>query len=125
MYSPSSYGPLLIQFRVLANYSGVEAWTEKEEAHVTRKIDWRLMPILCITYGLQYYDKAMLSQAVRILRSRGLLTLLTDPRPGAFWITRRSETPYWQSLLHERRHLLLRVHRRIVPGDVLSPALAH
>ncbi|KAH7406401.1 major facilitator superfamily domain-containing protein [Phaeosphaeria sp. MPI-PUGE-AT-0046c] len=49
--------------RVLANYSGDEVWTEKEEAHVTRKIDWRLMPILCVTYGLQYYDKAMLSQA--------------------------------------------------------------
>jgi len=60
--------PQLTFLRVLANYSGEESWTEKEEAHVTRKIDWRLMPVLCITYGLQYYDKAMLSQAVSIQR---------------------------------------------------------
>lgn len=51
--------------RVLAGYSGEETWTEKEESQVRRKIDLRLMPILCVTYGLQYYDKAMLSQAVR------------------------------------------------------------
>ncbi|KAH7135287.1 major facilitator superfamily domain-containing protein [Dendryphion nanum] len=49
--------------RVLAAYNGEEAWTEKEEKQVRRKIDLRLMPVLCITYGLQYYDKAMLSQA--------------------------------------------------------------
>ncbi|KAH7357504.1 major facilitator superfamily domain-containing protein [Pyrenochaeta sp. MPI-SDFR-AT-0127] len=49
--------------KVLAAYTGEESWTEKEETQVRRKIDWRLMPILCITYGLQYYDKAMLSQA--------------------------------------------------------------
>ncbi|KAH8695731.1 major facilitator superfamily domain-containing protein [Phaeosphaeriaceae sp. PMI808] len=49
--------------KVLASYSGEQIWTEKEETLVRRKIDLRLMPILCITYGLQYYDKAMLSQA--------------------------------------------------------------
>lgn len=50
--------------RVLAAYQGPEEWTEKEETSLRRKIDLRLMPVLCITYGLQYYDKAMLSQAV-------------------------------------------------------------
>ncbi|KAL6708927.1 hypothetical protein ACN47E_002334 [Coniothyrium glycines] len=49
--------------KVLAGYTGDESWTEQEEKQVRRKIDLRLMPILCITYGLQYYDKAMLSQA--------------------------------------------------------------
>ncbi|KAI8940646.1 hypothetical protein NX059_001916 [Plenodomus lindquistii] len=49
--------------RVLAGYTGEETWTEQEETQVRRRIDWRLMPILCVTYGLQYYDKAMLSQA--------------------------------------------------------------
>lgn len=53
--------------KVLANYTGDETWTEDEERKVLRRIDWKLMPILCITYGLQYYDKAMFSQAVRIL----------------------------------------------------------
>lgn len=51
--------------KVLAGYTGDQTWTDKEETQLRRKIDWRLMPILCVTYGLQYYDKAMLSQAVR------------------------------------------------------------
>jgi hypothetical protein len=51
--------------KVLAAYQGDETWTEEEEKKLTRKIDQRLLSILCITYGLQYYDKAMLSQAVR------------------------------------------------------------
>ena len=51
--------------KVLANYAGDEEWTEKEEKKLIRKIDRRLLSILCATYGLQYYDKAMLSQAVR------------------------------------------------------------
>lgn len=49
--------------KVLANYQGDETWTAAEEKKLTRKIDRRLLSILCITYGLQYYDKAMLSQA--------------------------------------------------------------
>lgn len=52
--------------KVLANYTGDEVWTEEEEKQVLRRIDWKLMPILCVTYGLQYYDKAMFSQAVSI-----------------------------------------------------------
>ena len=53
--------------KVLAAYQGDETWTEEEEKKLTRKIDRRLLSILCITYGLQYYDKAMLSQAVRFM----------------------------------------------------------
>lgn len=51
--------------RVLAAYEGDPEWTEEEEKKLRRKLDWKLMPVLCVTYGLQYYDKAMLSQAVR------------------------------------------------------------
>ena len=50
--------------KVLAQYSGDEHWQPSEEKKLVRKIDRRLLSILCITYGLQYYDKAMLSQAV-------------------------------------------------------------
>ncbi|KAK6378864.1 hypothetical protein LTS17_006567 [Exophiala oligosperma] len=49
--------------KVIAQYHGEETWTAKEEQQLRRKINWRLMPILCITYGLQYYDKSMLGQA--------------------------------------------------------------
>lgn len=55
--------------KVLETYMGEKEWTAQEEKKLTRKIDWRLMPVLCLTYGLQYYDKAMLSQAVCILPS--------------------------------------------------------
>ncbi|KAH8696466.1 MFS transporter [Talaromyces proteolyticus] len=48
---------------VLANYHGDPTWDDDEEKRVKRKIDYRLLPILCATYGLQYYDKTMLSQA--------------------------------------------------------------
>lgn len=51
--------------KVLQAYSGEQEWTEKEEEKLRRKLDWKLMPVLCATYGLLYYDKAMLSQAVR------------------------------------------------------------
>ncbi|ORY27486.1 major facilitator superfamily domain-containing protein [Naematelia encephala] len=34
-----------------------------EEKRVVRKVDWLLMPILTITLGLQYYDKAVLGNA--------------------------------------------------------------
>jgi MFS family permease len=48
---------------VLASYSGPQTWDDKEEQRVRKKIDRRLLPILVICYGLQYYDKAMISQA--------------------------------------------------------------
>ncbi|PLB51437.1 MFS general substrate transporter [Aspergillus steynii IBT 23096] len=49
--------------KVLQNYTGDETWTPAEEKKLVRKIDRKLLPLLCLTYGLQYYDKAMLSQA--------------------------------------------------------------
>lgn len=51
--------------RVLAQYAGDEVWTSEEEKKLVRRIDTKLLSMLIITYGLQYYDKAMLSQAVR------------------------------------------------------------
>ena len=50
--------------KVIASYDGDLTWTEAEEKALVKTIDRRLMPILILTYGLQYYDKAMLSQAV-------------------------------------------------------------
>ncbi|KXT02326.1 hypothetical protein AC578_226 [Pseudocercospora eumusae] len=49
--------------KVLNAYDGSPDWTNAEERKLRRKLDWKLMPVLCLTYGLQYYDKAMLSQA--------------------------------------------------------------
>ncbi|KAF3800172.1 putative transporter [Colletotrichum gloeosporioides] len=49
--------------KILDRYTGDSGWAETEESKLRRKVDWKLMPVLCLTYGLQYYDKAMLSQA--------------------------------------------------------------
>ncbi|PGH10921.1 hypothetical protein AJ79_05166 [Helicocarpus griseus UAMH5409] len=49
--------------KVLAKYAGDQSWTDDEEKRLLRRIDLKLLPLLCLTYGLQYYDKAMLSQA--------------------------------------------------------------
>lgn len=53
--------------RVLAHYTGATEWTDAEEKKLVKKIDRRLLSIVVTTYGLQYYDKAMLSQAVSAL----------------------------------------------------------
>jgi len=49
--------------RVLAQYAGNTSWTPEEEKKLVRRLDRKLISLLVITYGLQYYDKAMLSQA--------------------------------------------------------------
>lgn len=49
--------------KVLRAYDGPAEWTATEERQLRNRVDRRLMPVLCLTYGLQYYDKAMLSQA--------------------------------------------------------------
>jgi hypothetical protein len=102
--------------KVLANYQGDETWTAEEEKKLTRKIDRRLLSILCITYGLQYYDKAMLSQAVRyIIGYRQLRNtkiylgaLRTEDGPGS---------ECWTPILLVCRCLLPRVHLRRVSCD--------
>jgi len=55
--------------KVLSRYTGDPNWTPKEEKKLVRKVDRKLVSMLCITYGLQYYDKAMLSQAVSIVNT--------------------------------------------------------
>ncbi|KAF4841505.1 putative transporter [Colletotrichum siamense] len=49
--------------KILDRYTGDRGWAKTEESKLRHKVDWKLMPVLCLTYGLQYYDKAMLSQA--------------------------------------------------------------
>lgn len=52
--------------RVLASYEGDHTWTPQEEKKLCRKIDFRLLPVLCITYAFLYADKVLLGQAVRV-----------------------------------------------------------
>ncbi|KPI37123.1 putative transporter [Cyphellophora attinorum] len=60
---------------VLARHTTESTWTESEEKNLVRKIDRRLLGIMFATYGLQYYDKAMLSQAALFgLRKELVLT---------------------------------------------------
>lgn len=34
-----------------------------EQRRAVRKLNWLLLPCLCITYGIQFYDKAVLGSA--------------------------------------------------------------
>ncbi|GAA5942843.1 uncharacterized protein JCM15063_002810 [Sporobolomyces koalae] len=56
----------------------------EEERRVVRKIDWLLMPLLTISFGLQYYDKAVLGSAsiFGIIKDLGLSTKSIDPVTG-------------------------------------------
>lgn len=72
--------------KVIQNYDGERTWTPEEEKRLTRRIDRKLISLLTITYGLQYYDKAMLSQAVSRVYPRNEM-LLT--KQGAVWVARR------------------------------------
>ncbi|KAF1914369.1 major facilitator superfamily domain-containing protein [Ampelomyces quisqualis] len=46
-----------------ADYTGAEAKTDPAEIALVRKIDWRLMPTLCIMYFLNYVDRNAIAQA--------------------------------------------------------------
>lgn len=111
--------------KVFAEYTGEREWSTAEEKRLRRKIDWRLMPVLCITYGLQYYDKAMLSQAVC---SQGLRPLddieLTCP-PGLVWTQNRLGTAQGQPLLILSSNLLPRIHHWHVSNDVACSKISY
>lgn len=61
---------------ILEQYTGNPEWSDVEEKHLVRKIDRKLMPLMFLTYGLQYYDKSMLSQAVSLQTVR--FSCMTD-----------------------------------------------
>ncbi|CAK7273266.1 Allantoate permease [Sporothrix epigloea] len=46
-----------------AHHSEAVPMTPAEERALLRKIDWNLMPLLCIVYGLNYLDKTCVSYA--------------------------------------------------------------
>ncbi|KAG6228299.1 hypothetical protein E4U34_004590 [Claviceps purpurea] len=49
--------------KVLNTYTGDREWTDEEEKKLRRRVDRRLLPVMCVTYALQFYDKNILSQA--------------------------------------------------------------
>ncbi|KAK2812423.1 hypothetical protein FQN50_001424 [Emmonsiellopsis sp. PD_5] len=49
--------------KVIEAYTGDLEWDPAEEKHLVKRIDRRLMSIICITYALQFFDKTILSQA--------------------------------------------------------------
>jgi hypothetical protein len=116
--------------RVIANYSGDESWDEAEENKLRRKLDWKLMPVLCMTYGLQYYDKAMLSQAVSTKLFYPFQNFITprnrtDTYKGHFRTAYRLGLDCRRSLLMDGIHVLPRLHRRIVPCHASCPTISH
>lgn len=67
--------------KVFASYDGDQTWEVAEEKQLRKKIDRRLLPILCLTYALQYYDKGMISQAASVFMFTSF-THITDTSLG-------------------------------------------
>lgn len=110
--------------RVLAQYAGDEAWTEQEEKKLRMKIDRKLLSILCITYGLQYYDKAMLAQAARYILcfpTGGIL--LTNP--GTIRPPNRSRPHNRKPLQRRLLYILHGFHLRRLSRHPNGPTLPH
>lgn len=101
--------------KVLVNYEGEETWTQQEEKKVLRKIDRRLLSLLICTYGLQYYDKAMLSQAVSLDNSPMWSSSLTVA--GIVRSQRRSATEHRYTIFLLIGHILSRLHSRGISCD--------
>ena len=79
--------------KILATYTGDREWTPEEEKKLVRKIDLRLLTLLTLSYGLQYYDKALLGQAVSnrvpFFFESLLFGTLTNPHGiGNLWFSR-------------------------------------
>lgn len=45
------------------DYTGVARKTDPEEIKLVRKLDWRIMPTLCVMYFLNYVDRNAIAQA--------------------------------------------------------------
>lgn len=52
---------------------------KEEERRVRRKVDCIILPVLMITLGLQYYDKAVLGSAAVFGILEDLVSSLTSP----------------------------------------------
>ncbi|KAF7553038.1 hypothetical protein G7Z17_g3890 [Cylindrodendrum hubeiense] len=55
--------PAVVVIDDVSKTSNLITLDEATNKRLLRKIDWKLMPVLCFTYALQYYDKATMSQA--------------------------------------------------------------
>jgi hypothetical protein len=107
--------------KVLATYDGDLHWTPQEEKTLVRRIDFKLMPILILTYGLQYYDKAMLAQAVsgNFQHLDLLLTVL-----GNLWVNRGSGA-YRRSISLRRFNLLPGIYLWSYPSNSHGPKISN
>ncbi|KAH7145438.1 major facilitator superfamily domain-containing protein [Dactylonectria estremocensis] len=55
--------PAVVVIDDVSKTSNLVTLDDATNKRLLRKIDWKLMPVLCFTYALQYYDKATMSQA--------------------------------------------------------------
>ena len=115
--------------KILVNYHGDSTWTEAEEKKLVRKIDIRLLTILCLTYGLQYYDKVSRPNKDRTERLLGHFAYA--PLQGhalsssTFWPPHRPRAHHRNSLLHVSGNFLPRIHLRRLPCHRPRPKIPH
>lgn len=110
--------------KVFANYTGDESWSDDEENKLRRKIDLKLIPVLCLTYTLQYYDKAMISQAVsQVLAGRVQRGHADRTLSGVVRFENGFGAHHWQPILLFRCYLLPWVHCWSIPSNGPCPAI--
>lgn len=52
-----------VALKFVEEHEGI-TFTKEEEQAVLRKIDWVLMPLMFVSYCIQYMDKSVIAQAV-------------------------------------------------------------
>ncbi|KAF2482832.1 hypothetical protein BDY17DRAFT_325084 [Neohortaea acidophila] len=77
--------------KVLNSYDGPTSWEVAEERKLRRKIDWRLMPVLCFTYALQYYDKYNSGWLITTVTAAAASVLILVYRALCIWDNRRRD----------------------------------
>lgn len=107
---------------VLAHYDGDQEWTKDEEKRLVRKIDRRLLVILTLSFGIQFYDKYMLSHAVGKADSFNMKICLTFL--GHLW-THYGPRPRGKSVFNGIVYFLPGLYRRSLSGFLTRSATQH
>jgi len=110
--------------KVFSSYTRERTWSRSEEKALLRKIDWKVMPLLFSTYGLQFYDKAMLSQAVSLScypSVSGPMCSTNEICPGVVRAHQRPRT-HWKQIQLLILHILPRLCCRDISSHVSDAA---
>ncbi|KAJ3779554.1 hypothetical protein GGU10DRAFT_382298 [Lentinula aff. detonsa] len=62
--------------------------SEEEERKLWRKIDFRLMPILCVMYLMSFMDRGNIGTAFQVTRTATVRACIKQPRPWPHYLNK-------------------------------------